>query len=127
MHEGSKRDETQHNDEHASDLQHDSGAQDSSHPTPHDSPQLSPAGVDGEASNKPPAPLQKRRRVTRACDGRVTSIRPVTRYMLTLRRVSEKKDQVRRQATMHPLHSIWLRMHLRSALESTPQYCASIH
>lgn len=125
--EGSSRDDVQQNDEHTLDLQQDSGAQDSSHPTPHDSPQLSPALVDGEASSKPPAPLQKRRRVTRACDGALRFLALIYLHILIVRRVSQKKDQMRRQAALYALHSIRLRMYLRSTFQSTSQHRASIH
>jgi hypothetical protein len=63
------RDQTEQS---TTDLYQDYAAQDSSHPTPHDSPAQSPA--DGAEGSRLSAPLQKRRRVTRACDGTYMSL-----------------------------------------------------
>jgi hypothetical protein len=65
--ESPERGEENQAEQSAADLHQDSAAADSTHPTPGDSPILSP--TDGADGKRPPGPLQKRRRVTRACDG----------------------------------------------------------
>lgn len=60
------RDESQYN--HTTEAQWDAAHALS----PHGSPVLSP--VDGNGTSKPLGPIQKRRRVTRACDGVLSKI-----------------------------------------------------